>query len=884
MSRLRATWRRLVAVVRYRSHEAELDEELRFHFDQLVDEYVRGGCEPEEARRLARLRLGGEEQVKESVRDDRGLPGLESVLRDLRLGARRLLRQPSFTSVVVITLGLALGASVVVFSLLRGVVLRPLPYPEPDRLVRVFETRTTVAEFPVSPLNLLDFRNEATGFQVLAGYTREDLELSDGGEPLTLAALRVTPDYFEILGARPAKGRVFEDADTVDAAKVLLISDRLWRTRFATDPDIVGKQVQVNGAAWTVLGVLPAGFQHVGGNYRSTGHGETVDAWWPIELSPEKVRRNWHYINVVGRLADGVQAQVGEQELIALAAELETRHPETNRGWSVRVESLHDRIVGGRDDLMTLLAAAVTFLVIIGCVNVAHLLFARSLARRRELAIASALGAGRGRLRQQMLVESLLLSAAGGVLGLLLGWLGVGLLLRLMPSDFPRLHSIQVDGLVVLFTFALSAAAGLLFGIAQSWRLRPPTLAESLSEGGRTIGGSHWTGRRGLLVALEVALATALVVGGGLLLRSLQLIQVTDWGFDPEQVLTFEVNLPQQRYADDGDVVNFYGRLGETLAGLPGVESVGGANYLPWTGWDENTGFGILDDPIERENSPTARYGAVHPGYFEALGTELVAGRLPAPTDDAEAPLVVTVNQRLVEEFVPHKSPHEVIGQRLSLWGNEVEIVGVVGDIVDRPGDLVARSALFWHFGQRSFRQQSMVLRVEPGLNPTSLSGAVRRAVGELDPLLPVSTVQTLEDIADANLAERRFLLSLVGLFSLLAVVLAAVGVYGVLAYSVHLRRRDLGIRMALGAAASHVCRLVLGQGLAWALVGLVAGLGLAALLSGLLESLIFGIAVLNPPTYGATALLILGVCTLASGLPAIRAAVTDPLETLREE
>ncbi len=885
MTRIRVWLWRLLAVVRRGSLEAILDEELRFHRESLVEDLRRSGLSETEAGRRARIQLGGPEQTKEKVRRGRGIPWIDSLRTDLRLGLRGLRREPLFASVVVLTLALGIGANAAIFSLLHGVLVRPLPYPEPDRLVRVFETNTSEPAFPVSPLNLVDYQREEQSFDGLAAYTRKDLELSGAGDPRRLAALRVTPNYFEVLGVRPLMGNVFDDSATHDAARVLIISESLWRACFAADPDIVGRQVWVDGSAWNIAAVMPSGFQHVGGRYRSTGDGETVDAWWPVELNPEKVRRFWHYLNVVGRLAPGFTLESAEQDLMRVAADLETRYPDSNRGWRVRLMPLQERMVGDRAEMLGVLMGAVGFVLLIACANIAHLLLGRSLARQREFAISAALGAGRARLAQRVFVESALLAALGGLVGVLVGWMGLEVLKTLMPNDFPRLGDIRVDASVLLFAAALTALTTIVFGSVPAARIRPETLSVSLASSGRGSSAGRSAGQlRGAVIVAEVALASALLVGAGLLLRSFVSVHQTDWGFNPGSVVTFSVSLPPTRYADDAAVVGFYDRLGESLAALPGVTAAGGASYLPWSGWDENTGFGIVDDSIDRERSPNARYGVVQPGYFEVLDVELVAGRRPTHHDDERASPVVTVNRQLIERYFPGSAATSVVGRRLDLWGREVEIVGVVDGVVDNPAERSAVPALFWHFAQNPSRDQAMVIKVVETMTPMALASALRSAVGKLDPQLPVDGLRPLTETASAALAERRFVLSLVGAFAALSVLLAAVGIYGLLAYSVRTRRRELGIRIALGAGPRRISRLVLLQGMRWLGLGLALGLALALLLGRLLENLLFGVKPIDATTYGIAAVTVVAVGAVASGLPAFRAGRTDPLPVLRED
>jgi len=880
MSRLRELGSRLIALFRRRRLEADFEEELQAHLQMLIEENLREGMDEKEARRRARIRLGGLEQIREAQRDQRGLPLLETFLQDCGYALRRLRREPGLACVVILTMALGIGANTAIFSLLQGVLLRPLPYPEPERLVRVFEVSPSNPKFPVSPMNLLDYQREAGDFVDIAGYTREDLELSGEGPAIRLKALRTTANYFQVLGASPALGRAFEEAETKEVARVVIISDGLWQRKFDRAPDVIGRTVQLDGHSWSIVGVMPPRFQHAGGTYRALGHGEPVDAWWPLFADPERVQRGWHFVNSVARLKPEVTRAAALERLNQVAEELEIIYPDSNTDWRVRLEPLQAEIVGPRRTLVFVLMAAVLCVLLIACANVASLLLARSFARQQEVAVREALGAGRGRLVRQVLTESLILGAFGGVVGLFVAFVGIEALTSWIPTDFPRLHGIRLDRTVLLFAAFLTVATVGVFGLVPALRAGRNDPRAALISGGRSASGGPGAIRmRNAFVVGQICLASVLLVSAGLLLRSFLTLESIDPGFQPEGVLTSTLVLPEARYEEGGSRAQFLQRLLERLEARPEIDSAGVGSYLPWTGWNDNSSFTIINEEAEQERSPNGRYGSASPGYFEALGLPLITGRFPRETDrDGEAQ-VLFVNRSLAEAYFPEG---QALGARVRLWGEEVEIVGVIGDLKDSPGAETARPAFFWPYGQRPFRSVALALRTSG--DPASLAPLLRRIVAELDPNLALAEVRVLEAVVDSALGERRFLLSLVSLFASLALLLSAVGAYGVIAYRVQQRRRELGIRVAIGANSGRIVRMVLGQGIVLTLVGLSLGGGLALAIGRGLDSLLFGVAAWDPFTFAVACLTILLMGLAAATFPALRAGSADPLEAMRVE
>jgi predicted permease len=875
---LRRALRRLGGSVGLGPDDARLEEELGFHLDALAADLERAGHAPAEARRLARLKLGLE-PTKESWRDERGLPALDALRSDLRQAARRLRRDLAFTAAALVTLALGIGATAVVFSLVRGVLLRPLPYPDPAALVRVFESSARFPRFPVSPLNFLDYAAGTRTLEALGAYTRQDLELSGAGEPVRLRALLVSPGYFQVLGARPALGRFLDESEMREGARVVVISHALWRERLGSDPGVIGTPIRLERQPFTVVGVMEPGFEHVGGDYRSLPQGETVDAWWPLPLEPNERRRGWHYLNVVGRLRTGASAVEAEADLNRVAALLAARLPETNAGWRVRLRPLAEEMLGESRTLLFLLTGASGLVLLIACANVTSLLLARATARRREIGVRHALGASRGRLVAYGLAEAGLLVALGGGGGILLARGLLPGLLHLLPSDFPRLHAVRLDSGVLLFTLAVGALATLALGLLPAVQAGASDLRSALHEEtrGGTAGARTLRWRRTIVVA-EVTLACGLLVASGLLLRSFARLLDRDPGFRPEGAIAFELVLPEKRYPKPRDVAAFHERLEERLRALPGVAAAGATTALPWTGWDENTGFGIVGDSRTGADEPNARFGTAGPGFFAAAGVRLVRGRLFTSADGFDAPKVVIVNEALARAYFPGQDP---VGRVLEIWDAKPRIVGVVADVRDAPADDAAHPAFFWPQSQAAFPATAVVVRGKP---EEALLRAVPRVVASLDPELPVAGLRPLDEVAAVAHARRTLLLALVSCFAGLALLLAAVGSYGVLAYSVEQRRHEIGIRLALGASGRRVVGEILGESLRLAALGVGLGLAVATLIGRALSSQLFGISPRDPLALGASAVGLVAVTVLAAAHPAWRAVRTEPAKVLRAE
>ncbi|HZS04058.1 MAG TPA: ABC transporter permease [Blastocatellia bacterium] len=808
----------------------------------------------------------------------------DEMFQDLRYGFRLLIKNPGFTLIAVITLSLGIGANTAIFSVVNGVLLKPLPYPEPERLVRVFETSRNFPKFPMSPGNFRDYRDQNTVFESFAVYTRNDLELSLGDKPERLAALIVSSGFFRALGFEPLLGREFNRDEELPGTRVVVLSHSLWQRRFGGDPDIVGKKITLSGNPFTVVGVMPAGVQHVGGDYRTLPHGESVDVWWPMGLEA-KSPRFAHFLNTIGRLKPGVTREQADAEFNAIAGRLAEQYPDTNEAWRIRTVALHEEIVGRTRATLLVLLGAVFFVLLIACVNVANLMLVRATAREREVAVRSALGAGRARLIRQMLTESLLVAALGGLSGLLLARLAISALIRLGPEQLPRLQMISIDGRILAFTLATSLLTGLLFGMAPAFQSMKLSLNELLKEGGRAMsGGTRQRRLRDALVITEVALALVLLVGAGLLLRSFLKLQQTDPGFRPEGVMTMSLSLPRARYSEPDKIVAFYDRLIERVSALPGVQSVGLTSDLPWTGYDENAGFSIEGKTFPPGQDPHGRYHFASPDYFRTIGVPLVAGRWVNSGDVRKAPQVVLINQSMARRYWPEGN---AVGGRITFSDKPkgedwMTVVGVTSDVKDYPTSAEAEPAFYWPLAQQP--NGEMILAIRTSVDPFTLVEAVRSQTRSLDKDLPLADVRTLEAIATAATGGQRFTLLLVSLFAATALALAAVGIYGVMSYLVTQRTHEIGIRMALGAGTVDVLGLVLRQGMRLAAAGVATGLAAAFALTRLMESLLFGVRPTDPVTFIGIPLVLAGVALVACYFPARRAMKTDPMVALRYE
>jgi putative ABC transport system permease protein len=801
--------------------------------------------------------------------------------QDLRYGARMLLKNPGFTAVAVVTLALGIGANAAIFSVVNATLLRPLPFEDPDRLIMIRETKLPqFPEFSVSPGNFLDWKKQNTVFERLVAMQDASFNLIGVVDPERLRGMRVTDGFFAMLGARPRIGRDFlPEEDQPGRNNVVILSHGLWQRRFGADPNIVNRAITFSGGSYTVVGVMPATFRFGDGG---------AEFWTPMAFTAEQAQQHGsHYVSAIGRLKPGVALAQARSEMGMIADRLAKQYPDNNTGWNVKLTPLLEYTVSSVKPALLVLLGAVAFVLLIACVNVANLLLARSAAREKEIAIRVSLGAGRWRIARQLLTESALLALAGGTVGLTLAKWGKDLLLALAPEDLPRLSDVSLDGRALAFTAAITLLTGLGFGLfpaLQASKIRGSNLNETLKDAGR---GSTDDGRRrlirGALVVLEVALALELLVGAGLLIKSFLRLRSVDPGFNPAGALTAQIPLSQRKYPEDSQRVAFYTQLIEKVAALPGVQAAGAAMVTPLSGNDFVLGFMIEGrPPYPAGSEPDTNYYSVTPGYFKAMGIPLLRGRLFTERDAKDATRVVIINETMAKRFFPGEDP---IGKRLHVTMGPLlyrEIVGIVGDVKHYSLDQETKAQTYEPYAQQPFSGMTLVARTSG--DPAGLSAAIRGEVLKIDKELPISNVRTLEQYLSTSIAQQRFSVLLLGIFAAVAMALACVGIYGVLSYSVAQRRREIGVRMALGAARRDVLRLVVGHAMLLTLIGVAIGLGAAFALTRVMSTLLFGVSATDPMTFVLIALLLVAVALLAALVPARRATKVDPMVALRCE
>ena len=883
MDPLAHIFRKLKLLVFRGKFNRELEEEMAFHRERAEEELRSEGVSPAAVRNAAKRQFGNETRIKERSNEVVGF-GFESVFQDLRYAIRQLVSNPSFTIVIVLTLALSIGANSAIFSVIHGVLLKSLPYPEPEKLVRVFLTSPDFPRFPLNPFDFKDFRSRNRSFESFAAFTRGDVQLSGSGEAERLYGFGITSGYFHVLGLKLQLGREFDEHEEIPGNGLqVVVSDRLWHTKFGADPNIIGRKITLNSQPFTVVGVMPRGVEHPGNEYHSLPYGEGIDVWWPFSFEGNPANRGSHFIEGIGRLKSDVSVSQASSEMNSLMAQIQKEHG--GGSWRVLLVPLDQEIVGSSQRMLLVLLGAVIMVLLIACANAANLLLARAATRQREIAVRLALGAPRSRLVRQLLTESLLISFVGGALGLVLAVGGVKLLVSFLPADFPRAHDIHVSAPVFAFTFLVSIVTGILFGLAPALQASRTDPRQSLHEGGRSATASGRQRRlRNALVISEVGLAFILLIGAGLMFRSLLNLLRLEPGFQQEHVLTVSLSLPRAKYKEAASVSHFYDQLVTSLSTAPGVESVGAGSDLPWTGYDENAGFNIQGKQPAPHEEFHARYHMATPDYFRALGIPLIRGRFLTAGDNPSAPKVILINNAMANKYWPHE---DAVGKRIAFDDNPKDkdwltVVGIVGDVKDRPNSPGAEPAFWWPELQAPQHDMSLVVRAKA--DPLALVNTVRNAVGQLDPALAVADIRLMDQIADTSVATPRLAFLLVGLFAGLAIVLAVIGTYGVISYSVTQRSAEFGLRIALGAQRQDVVRLVLAQASMLVLAGTALGIVLALTLARLLRNLIYEVSPFDPLTFATVGLIVLFVAMLACYIPAQRATKSDPMTALRAE
>jgi len=801
---------------------------------------------------------------------------MTTLVQDLRYALRMLLKNPGFAVVAVIALALGIGANTAIFSVVNTVLLQSLPYDDPDRLMIVRENKLPqFPEFSVSPGNFLDWQKQSSSFEKLTAINGAAYNLVAGdAEPERLRGARVSAGLFEMLGAKPVQGRTFMDEeDQPGRENVVILSGSLWKRRFASDSNIVGQSITLSATSYTVIGIMPGTFQFPD---------RDTELWTPIAFTARQAQQHGsHFLSVIGRLKQDVTVQQADAEVKSIAARLAEQYPGSNAGWSTNVFPMQEYEVRDIKSGLIFLLGAVALVLLIACANVANLLLARSTARQKEMAIRSALGASRWRVVRQLLTESVLLALLGGGVGLLLAFWGMESLLALAPEDLPRIKDVALDARVLGFTLVVTLMTGVIFGLAPALQASSPNLNETLKEAGRgTTAGRHRV--RNSLVIVEVALALMLLICSGLMIRSFIRLQRVNPGFNPNNALVVNIALPGRKYPNSDHHLAFFSQLVERTSALPGVVAAGLTQSLPIQG-DYLLGFNIQGrPPAPPGEDKSTNYYAVTPGYFKAMGIPLLRGRLFTEQDNNNAARVAIINETMARQYFPDEDP---IGKGISVTqGPERfrEIVGIVGDV--KQYGLAQPSTLQTYdpYLQMPFSGVTLVVRTEN--NPASLSGAIRSEVLAIDREQPVSRIRTLDQIISGSVQQQRFLMLLLGVFAAVALILAAVGLYGVMSYAVTQRTHEIGIRMALGANAGNVLRLVVGHGMMLAMIGVAIGLAGAFAVTRLMATLLFSVSTTDPVTFAGISVLLTGVALVACLGPAHRATRVDPMVALRHE
>jgi len=873
------------------TREAAIVEELAQHLDDCYAEMIVGGATVAEAERRTRAELSESEILARELRrverqvapepivlgTNRRRNMMADLWQDVLFGMRMLSKTPGFSAVVVLTLSLGIGANTAIFSVINTVLLGSLPYKEADRVVIVWTTSVSKGmEFEMAPSEYFDFRDRHTVFAQIAATQKTTLNLTGNEEALALEGRMATASLFPLLGVTPLVGRTFTTEEDRDNARVAVLSYHLWQSRFAGEREIVGREITLNSRAYTVIGVMPAEFQFpppLGGH-------QPGEVWVPRALEADRARTS-HDLLAVARIKDGVTLQQAQAEMDGIARQRAQEEPRNNSDKGASLRPIREQIGRELRPSLLVLAGAVGFVLLIACANVANLLLARAASRQKEIAVRLALGASRGRIVRQLLVESLLLSGLGSGGGLLLAvWIGQAIR-TLGATQIPRAEQISIDSRVLAFMLLLSFFTALVFGLAPAWQASRANLNEALKEGGRSAHGASRQRLRNALIVAEVALSLILLVGAGLLIKSFWRLQQVEPGFDPRNLLSVEIRLPQAQYGAREPSVAFYQQMLERVKTLPGVKAAAVVNHPPFSGRRTNNSFQIegRPEPAHQTDWPRADYRTISPDYFQTMNIPVLRGRAFTERDAADAPNVAIINQGCAELYWPGEDP---LGRRIKVMGDWMTIVGVVGDVKQSGLDFAAAPHIYVPTWQTPHLRMGLLVRT--AAEPLGFVSAVRRQIQTLDRHQPIYNIHTMEELIDESVSLRRLNLLLLGAFAVIALALAAVGIYGVIAYSVMQRTPEIGIRMALGAQRRDVLQLVLTQGLKLALLGIGIGLLVALALTRWMETLLFGVRPTDPVTFCLIAVVLLCVTSLACWIPARRATQVDPLLALRCE
>jgi len=807
---------------------------------------------------------------------------MHNIWQDLKYAFRVLRKNPGFALGAIIVLALGIGANSAIFSVVNAVLLRPLPYTDPERISMIYHVPPQksfpgMKIFAVSPANYLDWKSQSSAFDAMSIFHGTTMTVTGKDQPEAVPGIVVSSEFFQVFGAAPLMGRTFTpDEDTDGHGHVVVLSYPFWQNHFGADPNVIGKNLAFNGQPYSIIGVMPERF-----HFPDQGEYFVPLGW----TDKDRAIRNNHNYLVIARVKRGVSLQQAQAEMNTISARLEQAYPEDDKGWGATIVPLREDLVGDVRPALLVLLGAVAFVLLIACANVANLVLAKTLGRRKEIAIRTALGAGWRRVMQQMLAETLLLAVTGGVLGLLVAHGGIRLIVAFFGDKLQQTGPVGLDTKVLGFTLGISILSGVIAGLAPAWRLARTNVNEALKQGtGRTDADSGGRVTRNILVVCEVGMSLVLLVGAGLMIRTLWALHNVKPGVDPHNVLTFRVTLPREKYPKPEQQLNFYKQLVERTRSLPGVESVGTIDALPFTNDGSTQPIAIEGRPaVEFAMQPEVAVRTISPGYLRALRIPLFAGRDFSEIDTVDSPDAIVISESMATEFWPNENP---IGKRLTLSfypGKVREVIGVAGDVKFRGLDSrKSLATVYVPLAQITFWNQAMVVRTSG--DPASAASAMAAAVHQQDPDQPLRDVRTMDDILADSLSQQRFSMLLLASFAGLALVLAAVGIYSVLAYAVRQRQREIGIRMALGAQLDDVLHMVIAEGMRPALLGLILGLAGAFALKRAISSLIFGVSESDPLTFLSVSVLLAMVAFVASILPAYRATKVDPMRALREE